>query len=107
MIEPPDGNCCIRHEEPGCYLPAPLAVGAGFIGNACENCVCEVIPSCCTDEWDDLCEMVANNECAPQCGCGEPTPEVTPTPSPDTDQDGYPDPYPHPNLHADGDSNLY
>lgn len=63
----PGSNCCTLHGAPGCDV----------LG--CENCVCEAtLGSCCTDGWDELCTMVATNECALSCPCAT-TGTATPT----------------------------
>ncbi len=64
------GDCCVPHDGPGC---APAA---------CESCVSGLSGFCHTDQWDDLCVQLANEDCASVCGCGAPTPTPTDSPSP-------------------------
>ena len=68
-----DASCCSLHDAPGCE------------SSSCQNCVCAVVGSCCTESWDEFCTMVANNECALSCPCTTVTPTrtrtITPTPS--------------------------
>ena len=55
--EPPS-DCCVAGDQPGCSVPS------------CQNCVCAAtFNTCCEGPWDELCTMVANNECALQCPC--------------------------------------
>jgi hypothetical protein len=64
---PPPNNCCTSHGAPGCEI------------SACQNCVCAAtFQTCCTEPWDELCTMVANNECALACQC-HPQPTSTHT----------------------------
>ncbi|MEM6990101.1 MAG: hypothetical protein AAF721_06380 [Myxococcota bacterium] len=49
---PGQGFCCAGNFSPGCSS-AP-----------CENAVCAMQPSCCEEEWDDSCGMLAIAECA-------------------------------------------
>ena len=56
------GSCCTAHDTPGC-------------GNAdLQVCVCEQLPSCCTDKWDAACTfIVTQKHCQPgirECVCG-------------------------------------
>ncbi|MET0387217.1 MAG: hypothetical protein ABW321_14710, partial [Polyangiales bacterium] len=56
------GSCCSAHDTPGC-------------GNAdLQVCVCEKLPSCCTDKWDAACTfIVTQKHCQPgvrECVCG-------------------------------------
>jgi subtilisin-like proprotein convertase family protein len=66
---PPGESCCTTHASPGCEVPS------------CQNCVCQVVPSCCQEEWDEFCTMVATNECALSCPCNVVTPTHTRTAS--------------------------
>src|SRR5262245_38490244 len=65
-------GCCEEHSAPGCNT------------TACEDCVCGIVPECCTTQWDTTCLFVAFKVCGGQCGCtdGTPTPTLSPTPSP-------------------------
>src|SRR6185295_11680157 len=40
-------SCCALHDSPGCEA------------TTCQNCVCQVVPSCCSESWDEFCTMVA------------------------------------------------
>ena len=56
------GNCdpgCTVSETPGCD------------GCPCEECVCALAPSCCTDGWTALCATACENECGGTCAPGE------------------------------------
>ena len=35
----------------------------------CELCICNIDPSCCTDEWTELCGVKAGQFCAVECSC--------------------------------------
>jgi hypothetical protein len=50
-----DGDCCAADGTPGCD------------DNTCSNTVCEVDPTCCTDDWDANCVALAQSSCA-ACG---------------------------------------
>lgn len=56
------GSCCIASTEPGC---ADADIQA---------CVCELLPACCTDAWDESCTFVVQQKyCQPgvrACVCG-------------------------------------
>jgi hypothetical protein len=64
MGSPPEqlGPCCETHEGPGCQ------------DRATAECVCAMIPSCCTDNWDEACAiMVMQKHCEAgvrSCVCG-------------------------------------
>ena len=49
----PDG--CTAGTAPGCD------------GCACESCVCEKYPGCCTDGWDLFCASACVGECGQDC----------------------------------------
>jgi hypothetical protein len=55
--------CCAAHDGPGCGDPE------------IEACVCDILPDCCTGEWDFLCaQIVAEKRCEPgvrECVCNE------------------------------------
>ena len=51
--------CCDAQDHPGCDVPA------------CEACVCDEQPSCCTDEWTAGCAQLAADTCAASCPCLE------------------------------------
>lgn len=56
------GSCCTTHATPGC-------------GNAdLQVCVCEQLPSCCTEKWDAACTfIITQKHCQPgirECVCG-------------------------------------
>jgi hypothetical protein len=55
----PPGSCCFPHEDPGCDE------------NSCEQSVCEVDPTCCTDTYTQACADIATSvcfECQPNTG---------------------------------------
>jgi hypothetical protein len=56
------GSCCAAHDTPGCSN-ADLQV-----------CVCEKLPSCCTEAWDENCVYVVENKYCQEgvrdCVCG-------------------------------------
>ena len=56
------GSCCDAHDTPGCG-DAELQV-----------CVCEKLPSCCTEAWTAACTfLVTQKHCQPgvrECVCG-------------------------------------
>jgi len=56
------GSCCSTHDTPGCG-DADLQV-----------CVCEKLPSCCTDKWTQACAyLVTQKYCQAgvrECVCG-------------------------------------
>lgn len=73
------GDCCTRHDEPGCA------------DAECEACVCGADAFCCNPSigWDGICVRLAVTEsaCAAECSCrtptiGTPTPTATPTATP-------------------------
>jgi len=47
------GNCCQEHTGPFCS------------DEACCFSVCQIFPQCCTNEWDELCVIIASKV----CGC--------------------------------------
>lgn len=57
------GSCCSEHDTPGCSN-ADLQV-----------CVCEMVPSCCTEAWNAACVLfVTQKYCQPgvrECVCGD------------------------------------
>ena len=57
------GSCCAEQETPGCSN-ADLQV-----------CVCELLPTCCTEAWNAPCVLiVAQKYCQPgvrECVCGD------------------------------------
>jgi len=57
------GPCCEAHDGPGCQ------------DQATAECVCSVIPSCCTDRWEEACAiMVTQKHCEAgirDCVCGD------------------------------------
>jgi hypothetical protein len=57
------GSCCTAHDGAGCSN-ADLQV-----------CVCEKLPSCCTDVWDAACVLIVKQKyCQPgvrDCVCGD------------------------------------
>lgn len=71
------GDCC---EDICVFCPGVSACGAGDCCSAsdyagcpdagCEACTCSVDSICCDVAWDETCVMVAEGECAPECGCG-------------------------------------
>ncbi|TNF25185.1 MAG: hypothetical protein EP329_23480 [Deltaproteobacteria bacterium] len=53
------GPCCEAHAGPGCGV-AP-----------CVACVCQLLPSCCSEGWSSLCAQVARVGCPAECpACG-------------------------------------
>jgi MYXO-CTERM domain-containing protein len=48
-------NGCVTKDGPGCK------------NCGCEACVCEVFPSCCTENWDILCVAACQNDCNYDC----------------------------------------
>jgi hypothetical protein len=54
--------------------------GAGCNDPACQACVCNESPDCCTDDWDSQCLGIAGDSCPAECfavvgNCGVPRPE--------------------------------
>lgn len=52
------GSCndgCMVSEAPGCS------------GCACEECVCDLAPGCCSGAWSALCVTACTTECGAQC----------------------------------------
>ncbi len=68
----PGGDCCTIHDGPSCD------------DSACAECVCDIDPICCLEEWDDICISFVEDggECAVECGCSR-TPTPTPPPGGD------------------------
>ena len=66
----PGGDCCAPHIGPRCDV------------SACDACVGDLSSFCLTDQWDDLCVQIANDQCASVCLCGTGTPTPTPSQSP-------------------------
>lgn len=69
------GSCCVAHDGPAC----------NSIG--CCTVVCAQDPTCCSEEWDQLCADLARSlpqcaECNPPCGatCGGSCCEAHPAP---------------------------
>ena len=55
---PTPGPCCeARTLNPGCNE------------SVCESCVCDVDENCCLDTWDEVCTIIAVEECAFSCDC--------------------------------------
>lgn len=51
--------CCQTSSSPGCS------------NRFCCEAVCAIIPTCCTQDWDDYCVLVAHNICGVPCfSCG-------------------------------------
>jgi sugar lactone lactonase YvrE len=46
---------CVAKDGPGCK------------NCGCEACVCEIFPSCCTENWDILCVAACENDCNYDC----------------------------------------
>ena len=60
LATPTPGPCCEgRDLNPGCEE------------STCESCVCAVDANCCLDTWDELCAVIAVEECAIDCVCVE------------------------------------
>jgi hypothetical protein len=57
----PTTSCCTDHGAGGCDLPA------------CESCVCDLDPSCCSTAWDAGCVAIGASACFEICQC-DPTP---------------------------------
>jgi hypothetical protein len=59
------GSCCAEHDTPGCSNP-DLQV-----------CVCELLPSCCTDKWEAACTYLVQQKYCQEgvrdCVCGTDT----------------------------------
>lgn len=85
------GPCITRRPKCGEALAGPCCVAGN--GPACNhapccNAVCQQDPTCCTEEWDDLCVSIARNAtacapiCNPPCGatCADSCCKVHPTP---------------------------
>lgn len=57
------GVCCQAGTEAGCSDPSV------------EECICALVPDCCTDKWDAICaQLVREKHCEPgvrQCVCEE------------------------------------
>jgi subtilisin-like proprotein convertase family protein len=51
------GDCCSAHGGLGCDQIT------------CQACVCEADFFCCEVEWDESCVLVAEDDCASECGC--------------------------------------
>ena len=63
---PPSGDCCINNGTPGCE------------DLACETSVCLIDSFCCTDLWDSVCALRANDPLAhPECDCTPAGPGVS------------------------------
>lgn len=56
LCAPEISDCCIVHLTGGC------------VNNACEDLVCDTIPSCCDITWDATCVAQAQNVCGAVCG---------------------------------------
>jgi hypothetical protein len=71
--KPSAGLCCDAHAWPGCD------------SSVIESCVCELRPSCCTDQWTEECALSV----AADCGqfCAEPAAEVSLEAEPGGDTD--------------------
>jgi hypothetical protein len=58
-----DGRCeCFEEPfDPGIVVGdcGEIRVEPGCANNACEECVCDIEPSCCEEEWDEFCALVA------------------------------------------------
>lgn len=63
-----EDECGTRCPCESCCAPQGAA---GCNDDACESCVCEVDPPCCSEEfgWDDTCVQEAFVECAAACPC--------------------------------------
>ncbi len=48
-------GCCTPHESPGCS------------DSTVASCVCDVLPSCCTEEWTDTCVVLVEQLKCGQC----------------------------------------
>ncbi|MEM9461028.1 MAG: hypothetical protein AAGF11_43085 [Myxococcota bacterium] len=58
-IDHEGGDCCYDNDDPGCEV-TPV-----------EACVCAIDEMCCELVWDDVCAMLADEECKAHCGgCG-------------------------------------
>lgn len=56
----PGGDCCTANGTPGCDEP-PV-----------QECVCDLDPYCCNNEWDGLCVSEAQYACGDECGLPPP-----------------------------------
>lgn len=58
-IPTPGGDCCSPHAGRECD------------DSACQACVCDIDPNCCTGAWDERCVDEASNpdDCAESCTC--------------------------------------
>ena len=64
------GNCCVAHDSPGCADPE------------IQDCVCQMDPYCCNNQWDSICADEAE-----QCGsCNGDCCKANATPGCDDDE---------------------
>ncbi len=81
---PEDGDCCSEHGTPGCDEPEV------------EQCVCDIEPFCCDNQWSAACTAVLEVHGCGECGAGsgEPPPggDEGGEPPPGGDEGGAPPP---------------
>lgn len=64
-------------ETPGSCAHDPCVPGAA-LNNRCDTCVqsvCDAMPSCCSDDWDEACVDLIDAQCDAQCECADEEPE--------------------------------
>jgi hypothetical protein len=70
------GTTCVEGVWQCLEIPAPCQPKAtpGCDGCACEPCVCELHPSCCTQSWDLFCASACELACGASCDPCPPSP---------------------------------